>query len=76
MEKGLFKLTELSNIKFLMECSKDKIIQDKQVDYNGDRLYLTSKIFLKFVTILASKLQNCLIHYKSDFSTFKNRITK
>ena len=46
MEKELFfiKLIELSNIKFLIENSEDKIIQDKQVDYNSDRLsYLTSK---------------------------------
>ena len=46
MEKELFKLTELSNITFLLRSFKDKNIQNKQVDYNSDRLsYLTSKTF-------------------------------
>ena len=43
MEKRLFKLTEWSNITFLMRSFKDKNIQNKQVVYNSDQLsYLTS----------------------------------
>ena len=46
MEKQLSKLTELSNITILMRSFKDKNIQNKQVDYNSDRLsYVTSQTF-------------------------------
>ena len=47
MGKELFKLIELSNTTFLMRSFKDKKIQNKDVDYNSDRLsYLTSNTFL------------------------------
>ena len=61
-----------------MKSSKDKNVQDKNVEYNSDQLScLNSKTFFKFVTISAQKLQTFLIHFnKSDFRTFKNRITK
>ena len=53
---------EFGNIKFLMKSSKDKIVQDKRVDYNSDQ---------------GRQATNFLKHCnKSDFSTFKNRITK
>ena len=46
MGKELFKLIELSNTTFLMRSFKDKKIQNKDVDYNSDRLsYLTSNTF-------------------------------
>ena len=40
MEKEPFKikLTELSNITFLIRSFKDKFIQNQQVEYNSDRL--------------------------------------
>ena len=41
------RLTELSNITFLMRSFKEKNIQKKQVDYKSDQLsYLTSKTLL------------------------------
>ena len=47
MGKELFKLIELSNITFLMRSFKDKKIQNKEVDYNSDRLsYWTGNTFL------------------------------
>ena len=66
-------MIELSNITFLMRGFKDKNIQNKDVDYNSNRVsYLTSKTFFEYVTILADKLQIFLIHRnKSDFSNFK-----
>ena len=39
-------LIELSNITFLMRSYKDKNIQNKQLDYNSDRLS-NSKTFLR-----------------------------
>ena len=63
MEKRLFKLTEWSNITFLMRSFKDKNIQNKQVVYNSDQ----------YVTILAGKLQffSYIESWISDCSTFK-----
>ena len=61
-----------------MRSYKDKNIQKKQLDYNSDRfLYLTSKTFFEYVTILAGKLEIFLIHRnKSDFSTIPIELQK
>ena len=41
-----------------MRSFKDKNVQDRQMDYNSDRLsYLTSKTFFKVVKILPGTLQ-------------------
>ena len=52
----------MSNFTFLIRSFQDKKFQNKQVDYNSDRLlYLTCKNF-EYVTILASEEQIFLIH--------------